>query len=377
MVRILDKNFELYISEKEIQERIQELATLVNIEYKDKNPLIVAVLNGAFMFCSDIVKCLDIPCEIQFVKLSSYDGMKSSGNVTELIGLSEDIAGRDVILVEDIVDTGLTLERLKFTFNKANVSSLKVISLLFKKEAYLGNDQIDYVGFEIANEFVVGYGLDYDGHGRNYNEIYKLADEENSEIRKNRNMLNLVLFGPPGAGKGTQAERLVEKYDLVHLSTGDIFRANMKGETELGKLAKSYIDAGNLVPDEVTISMLESEVDKNPNANGFIFDGFPRTTPQADALEAFLTGKGTEVSVMVALDVPEQELVKRLLLRGKDSGRKDDANEEVISNRIKVYNDQTAVVADYYSEKGKFVKVDGVGSIDEISDRLYSAIDNK
>jgi len=188
-------------------------------------------------------------------------------------------------------------------------------------------------------------------------------------------MLNLVLFGPPGAGKGTQAARLVEKYDLVHLSTGDIFRANIKGETELGKLAKSYIDKGALVPDEVTIGMLESEVDKIENPKGFIFDGFPRTTPQAEALESFLKGKGTEVNLMLQLDVSEDELVKRLLLRGKDSGRADDQDENIIRNRIQVYNNQTAVVADYYDNQNKFVKINGVGTIDEITERLYSAID--
>jgi len=188
-------------------------------------------------------------------------------------------------------------------------------------------------------------------------------------------MLNLVLFGPPGAGKGTQAARLVEKYDLVHLSTGDIFRANIKGETELGKLAKSYIDKGALVPDEVTIGMLESEVDKIENPKGFMFDGFPRTTPQAEALESFLKGKGTEVNLMLQLDVSEDELVKRLLLRGKDSGRADDQDENIIRNRIQVYNNQTAVVADYYDNQNKFVKINGVGTIDEITERLYSAID--
>lgn len=189
-------------------------------------------------------------------------------------------------------------------------------------------------------------------------------------------MLNIVLFGPPGAGKGTQAAKLVEKYNLVHLSTGDIFRANIKGETELGRLAKSYMDKGNLVPDEVTISMLEAEVDKNPAAKGFIFDGFPRTTPQAEALDKFLTSKNTAISIMLALDVPNEELIKRLLERGKDSGRADDLDENIIANRIKVYNEQTAVVADFYAAQNKFEKINGVGRIDEIFNRLCSAIDN-
>lgn len=188
-------------------------------------------------------------------------------------------------------------------------------------------------------------------------------------------MLNIVLFGPPGAGKGTQAARLVEKYNLVHLSTGDIFRANIKGETELGTLAKQYIDKGELVPDEVTIGMLESEVEKNDDAKGFIFDGFPRTTFQAESLEKFLGDKRTEITLMVALSVSEDELVKRILLRAKDSGRADDADESIIRNRIEIYNKHTAVVADFYEAQNKFKKIDGIGSIDEISERLYKAIE--
>lgn len=188
-------------------------------------------------------------------------------------------------------------------------------------------------------------------------------------------MLNIVLFGPPGAGKGTQSAKLIEKYQLVHLSTGDIFRANIKGETELGKLAKSYIDKGQLVPDEVTIQMLQSEYEKAPNSNGFIFDGFPRTHAQAQALDAFLASKGTSITMMLALEVEEEELRKRLLLRGKDSGRADDQNPEIIQNRINVYNAETMPVKDYYSAQGKYKGVNGVGEIDTIFHSLCEALE--
>lgn len=187
-------------------------------------------------------------------------------------------------------------------------------------------------------------------------------------------MLNIVLFGPPGAGKGTQSQKLVDTFNLVHLSTGDIFRFNIKNETELGQLAKSFIDKGNLVPDEVTINMLEAEVLKHNDAKGFIFDGFPRTTTQAEALDQFLNSKGTSINLMLALIVDEEELTKRLLLRGKDSGRADDIDEKIIRNRINVYNVQTAVAADYYANQNKYHGIDGVGSIDDIFNRLKSVI---
>ncbi len=187
-------------------------------------------------------------------------------------------------------------------------------------------------------------------------------------------MLNIVLFGPPGAGKGTQSARLIEQYGLVHLSTGDIFRANIKGGTELGNLAKSYIDKGQLVPDEVTIGMLASEVNQNPNAKGFIFDGFPRTQAQAKALDNLLSDKGTSIGLMLALEVEEEELRKRLLLRGKDSGRADDQDPTVIQKRIDVYNNETMPVKDYYTAQGKYKGIDGIGEIDVIFNALCDAI---
>lgn len=188
-------------------------------------------------------------------------------------------------------------------------------------------------------------------------------------------MINLVLFGSPGAGKGTQASRLEEKYDLVHISTGDVFRYNIKNETPLGKKAKSYIDDGRLVPDEVTIDMLHSEVQKNNGAKGFIFDGFPRTTAQAEDLDQLLKSMNSQVHAMLALTVDDEILVQRLLKRGETSGRKDDASEKIIRKRIKVYYDQTEVVKSYYQKVDKYYEVDGIGSVEEITDRLSEIVD--
>ena len=188
-------------------------------------------------------------------------------------------------------------------------------------------------------------------------------------------MINIVLFGKPGAGKGTQADFLKHKYNLVHLSTGDIFRFNMKNDTELGKLAKSYIDNGDLVPDEVTINMLQDEVEKNPQAKGFLFDGFPRTIAQAEALDKFLAGKNQEITATVALEANDEILVQRLLERGKTSGRPDDQDEEKIRNRYQEYNEKTAPLMDYYKAQHKFYAVDGIGSIEEVTERLSLVLD--
>ncbi|HQE33320.1 MAG TPA: adenylate kinase [Flavobacterium alvei] len=189
-------------------------------------------------------------------------------------------------------------------------------------------------------------------------------------------MINIVLFGKPGAGKGTQAEFLKGKYNLVHLSTGDIFRFNIKNETELGKLARTYMDKGDLVPDEVTIKMLQSEVEKNQDAAGFLFDGFPRTIAQAEALDAFLATKNDKITATVALEANDEILVARLLERGKTSGRPDDQDEEKIRNRYQEYNEKTAPLMDYYTKQNKFYAVDGIGSIADITERLSKVIDN-
>jgi adenylate kinase len=188
-------------------------------------------------------------------------------------------------------------------------------------------------------------------------------------------MLNIVLFGPPGAGKGTQSEKLISKYHLIHLSTGDIFRANIKGATELGILAKSFMDKGQLVPDEITIRMLESEVNKYPDAKGFIFDGFPRTIAQAKALDVFLAKRGQSLSTVLSLEVKEDELRQRLAERAKSSGRPDDANPEVIQKRIDVYNNETLPLKDHFTGQGKYKGINGIGDIDEIFISLCSKID--
>lgn len=190
-------------------------------------------------------------------------------------------------------------------------------------------------------------------------------------------MFNLILFGPPGSGKGTQSERLISKYGLKHLSTGDLLRSEIAGQTPLGLAAKSFMDKGQLVPDEVVIEMISSALDNNPQANGFLFDGFPRTTAQAEALDKLLSQKGTSIAVVLALQVGQDELVKRLLNRGLTSGRSDDTKEDVILARLTEYDKKTAAVADYYKKYDKVVFVKGEGSIDDIFDSLSDAIDKR
>ena len=187
-------------------------------------------------------------------------------------------------------------------------------------------------------------------------------------------MLNIVLFGPPGAGKGTQSEKLIEKYGLIHLSTGDLLRNEIAKQTQLGLEAKQLMDKGDLVGDSIVIGMIESKLDSNPDANGFIFDGFPRTQAQAIALDDLLQKKGTAISAMLALEVDNEELIKRLLLRGKESGRPDDQNESIIRNRVNEYNTKTLPLKNFYSEQSKFHSIDGIGSINQIFNELVQRI---
>jgi len=190
-------------------------------------------------------------------------------------------------------------------------------------------------------------------------------------------MFNLILFGPPGSGKGTQSEKLIAKYGLKHLSTGDLLRSEIASQTALGVEAKKIMDKGQLVPDEVVIGMISSSLDASPNAKGFLFDGFPRTSAQAEALDKLLELKKTSICVMLALNVSEEELVKRLMKRGETSGRSDDTNENVIRARITEYHNKTAVVADYYRNFDKVVMVKGEGTVDDIFRSLCAEIDGR
>ena len=367
LIKINDKTFEPYVSAEELNQIAERMASEVYQDLQESRPIFIAVLNGSFMFAADFLRHYKGECEISFVKMASYQGTQSTGKVHQLIGLSTPVEGRDVVILEDIIDTGNTLEEIYRLFENQKVKSFRIATLFFKPDAYKKDLKIDYVGKPIPNRFIVGYGLDFDEIARNLPQVYQL----NTSLT----MTNLVLFGKPGAGKGTQAAFLKDKYNLVHISTGDIFRHNIKNETKLGKLAQSYMDKGDLVPDEVTIQMLQEEVEKNPNAEGFIFDGFPRTIAQAEALDAFLSSKGMRIHGTLALEADDEVLIKRLVERGKVSGRTDDQDEEKIRNRFTEYNEKTAPLIAFYQAQGKYHPINGIGTIEEITTRLSETID--
>lgn len=362
IIKLHDKYFKKYISKDQISEAVTQVAKQVAKDCRNETPIFIGVLNGSFVFVADFVRKYKFNCEVSFVKLASYEGTNSTGKIKQLIGLSENLEGRTVVILEDIIDTGNTLQEIYDIFKDKKLKQLKVATLFFKPDVFKKELPIDYIGLSIPDEFIVGYGLDYDGLGRNLANIYQLTPKP--KVR------NILLFGPPGVGKGTQADILKEKYHLVHISTGDIFRKHIKNETKLGILAKSFIDKGNLVPDDVTIKMLKTAVNKVPHAYGIIFDGFPRTRAQAIALDAFLEESGETIDGMITIEVPTSLLIARLLERGKTSGRSDDQDEHKILNRFNEYYTKTEILKDYYQSQNKYFGIDGVGDIKEITKRL-------
>ena len=369
IISILDKRFKLSIPNETILEKVRALANKINADYEGKNPVMICILNGAFMFAADLVKCLTFQPEILFAKFASYDGMESTGKVKELIGINTDLSGRDVIIVEDIVDTGLTMFNLLPKFEALGTKSVRICTFLQKPEKLEVDLKVDYVAMNIPNDFIVGYGLDYNGMGRNYKDIYILDDT------KPKTMKHFLIFGPPGAGKGTQAARLIERFGLRHVSTGDLLRREIATGTPLGLKAKTLIDKGELVPDEVVEGMIASELDAHTDVKGFIFDGFPRTTAQAEHLDAMLAERGKQVDAVLSLMIPDQTVFERIRHRAEVENRVDDTKPEVIQNRIDTYHAKTEPVISYYKGKGVYREIDGLGTIDEVFDKICAVME--
>lgn len=350
---------------------IDDVAEKVNADYRDsgKVPVVICVLNGSIVFAGYLLTKLDFPCELAAIRVTSYEGTRSTGNIKDVLGLTTDVDGRDVILIEDIVDTGNTIIKLceHLAFRGAKV--VKICTMFTKPDVYHYDRKLDYVGMEIRNKFVVGFGLDYDQLGRNLPELY-ILDENQSD----NNMKYYILFGPPGAGKGTQAKLLVDKFGFHHVSTGDLLRKEMAAGTPLGLKAKSLIEQGALVPDQVVIGMIKSEIENNPSVPGFLFDGFPRTTEQAAALDEMLKGFDQSVTSVLSISISDEMVKERIRHRAMQENRPDDTKDEVIANRIKTYHDKTEPVIDFYKAQGKYCEINGVGTIEEIFEKVCKLI---
>ena len=369
-VKIHDKYFVPYITEEKVLAAIDKVAAELNADFvgSGKTPLILCVLNGSIMFTGYLLPRLKFELEVTGIRVSSYEGTKSTGNIKEVLGLTTDVSGRSVIIVEDIVDTGNTIVKLNKNLYDRGAGEVRVCTLAIKRDVYKEDLVIDYVGLEVKDEFIVGWGLDYDQLGRNLSDIY-ILDNSIQETMK-----YYILFGPPGAGKGTQAKLLVEKYNFHHVSTGDLLRKEMSAGTELGLKAKSLIEAGCLVPDEVVVGMIKSEIENNPQVPGFLFDGFPRTVAQAESLDKMLEGFKNSVDKVIALCIDDDIVKERIRHRALVEDRPDDTKDEVISNRIKTYHAQTEPVLDYYKAQGKCAEIDGVGEIDTIFAKITEAL---
>ena len=370
-IKLHDKVFRPYLSNAEIEEAIDRLAERVNADYEDSDeaPIFLCVLNGAIMFTAAMMKRLRFKAELVSIKLSSYQGTASTGTVLIPIGLTAPVKDRKVIIFEDIVDTGNTIVALKEMLLSKGAKEVRICTMLMKPDVYAKDTVLDYVGMEIPNAFIVGYGLDYDELGRNLPDIYVLDEP------KDKHMKYYILFGPPGAGKGTQATAMVEKYNLHHISTGALLRKEIAECTELGLKAKSLIEAGALVPDEVVEGMIEAEFRRVKDVDGFLLDGFPRTIAQAEALDAILKRNDEKVTSVVSIIIPDWMIVERISHRAAIEGRTDDSDVTIIKSRIDTYHNQTEPLIDYYKAAGTYNEVDGVGTIEEVRDRIFKLVD--
>lgn len=368
-VRLFDKTFRPFIPYERIEPAIDKVAEAINNDFRGSTdiPVLLCVLNGSILFTAELMKRLDFRCEIVSIKLSSYQGTVSSGKVRQVMGMTGSVEGKRVIIVEDIVDSGSTIVDLKRILEEKGAKESKVCTLLFKPDALKKEVKLDYVAMEIPNDFIVGFGLDYDEIGRNSKDIYVL-DNDNSD----KTMKYYILFGPPGAGKGTQATAMVENFNLCHISTGELLRGEIAKGSELGLKAKALIDAGELVPDEVVEGMIENKFKSVTGVEGFLLDGFPRTEAQASALDKMLAKSGEEVTKVVSIMIPDEMIRERIKHRASIEGRQDDAKDETISNRIKTYHEKTEPLVGYYKNAGKYNEIDGVGTIDEVRARIAS-----
>lgn len=369
-IKLLDKTFKPYIRHQRIMDAIDGVAREINADFHGCQdiPVILCVLNGSIPFTGELLQRLDFPCQLISIKLSSYQGTQSTGTVLNVMGLTSSVRGRRVIICEDIVDTGNTIVALKeMLIDKEGAAEVRICTMLLKPDVYDKPVKLDYVGLEIPNAFIVGFGLDYNELGRNIRDIYVLDEQP---------MKYYILFGPPGAGKGTHAGALAQKYNLKHISTGELLRAEIAAGTELGKQAKTLIDAGSLVPDSVVEGMIETAFDTIKGVDGFLLDGFPRNLSQAADLDKILEKRGESVTAVVGLMIDDDTIRQRIKGRAIIEGRADDASDETVSNRIRTYHCQTEPLIGYYKAAGKYWDVDvDAGTIEENRERVLALME--
>ncbi len=380
---LFDKTFKPFIPYAKIEKAIDGVAAAINRDFEGCTdiPILLCVLNGSVMFTAELMKRLNFRCELVSMKLTSYSGTHSTGKVRQVMGLTSSVKDRRVIVVEDIVDTGATIADLVDILHGEGATDVKICTMLLKPEVYTKSVRLDYVGMEIPNDFIVGFGLDYDQLGRNLRDIYVLDTDADGtpdtikEIKNTGKMKYYVLFGPPGAGKGTQATAIAEKFNLCHISTGDLLRKEIAAGTALGLKAKSLIDAGSLVPDEVVEGMIENQFDTVKGVEGFLLDGFPRTIAQAEALDEMLEKRGEGVTALLALMIPDSLIFERIKHRAAIEGRADDASDETIANRIKTYHEKTEPLINYYKGARKYNEIDGEGGIEAVRARIFALME--